>query len=412
MMVGRPTFGVRTAGRGAAPAGARRSARGLCTGHCGLPACATSRSRSPAARSSASRACRATARPSWSSVALRHARPTAGIVAVGGVELAGASRPRVDARPRVGRIPEDRHASLVGDLSVALQPRRSSTCDDFRRGRTHRRARASASNAEALIERFDIRATPERPGGDPVRRQHPEGRCWRACSRGSRRRSSSRSRRAASTSAPPSTCAASCSRDARARRGYAARVSEDLDELLALSDRLDRALRGHIVGELRAAEADPERLGLLMAGPWRRSPRDRGSPGGRVRRPRARFGLVVAPRRSLITFAVTVGLCSSPRARTRSRPTSPSSSPRSRPVHGCWRCSSRRRRSCFTGAAVAIAFRAGFWNIGAEGQLLAGAIAAAGWARMWAGCRVRSRSPAMSVGGRARRARCGCSARR
>ncbi len=31
-----------------------------------------------------------------------------------------------------------------------------------------------------------------------------------------------------------------------------------------------------------------------------------------------------------------------------------------------------------TGAAVAIAFRAGFWNIGAEGQLLAGAVAAAG----------------------------------
>jgi general nucleoside transport system permease protein len=34
----------------------------------------------------------------------------------------------------------------------------------------------------------------------------------------------------------------------------------------------------------------------------------------------------------------------------------------------------------FTGAAVAIAFRAGYWNIGAEGQLLVGAIAAA-----WAG---------------------------
>jgi general nucleoside transport system permease protein len=32
----------------------------------------------------------------------------------------------------------------------------------------------------------------------------------------------------------------------------------------------------------------------------------------------------------------------------------------------------------FTGAAVALAFRAGYWNIGAEGQLLAGAIAAAG----------------------------------
>ena len=46
----------------------------------------------------------------------------------------------------------------------------------------------------------------------------------------------------------------------------------------------------------------------------------------------------------------------------------------------------------FTGAAVAIAFRAGYWNIGAEGQLLVGAIAAAwagtvvgGWPRPLAG---------------------------
>lgn len=43
----------------------------------------------------------------------------------------------------------------------------------------------------------------------------------------------------------------------------------------------------------------------------------------------------------------------------------------------------------FTGAAVALAFRAGYWNIGAEGQLLMGAIAAAwvgqvadGWPRV------------------------------
>lgn len=37
----------------------------------------------------------------------------------------------------------------------------------------------------------------------------------------------------------------------------------------------------------------------------------------------------------------------------------------------------------FTGAAVAVAFRAGYWNIGAEGQLLCGAIAAA-----WLGTKV------------------------
>jgi ABC-type uncharacterized transport system permease subunit len=39
----------------------------------------------------------------------------------------------------------------------------------------------------------------------------------------------------------------------------------------------------------------------------------------------------------------------------------------------------------FTGAAVALAFRAGYWNIGAEGQLLCGAIAAA-----WLGMHVDS----------------------
>lgn len=40
----------------------------------------------------------------------------------------------------------------------------------------------------------------------------------------------------------------------------------------------------------------------------------------------------------------------------------------------------------FTGLAVAIAFRAGYWNIGAEGQLLAGAISAGGvgmWVEGW-----------------------------
>ena len=43
-------------------------------------------------------------------------------------------------------------------------------------------------------------------------------------------------------------------------------VSEDLDELLALADRLIVLCEGRIVGEMGTAEADPDRLGLLMAG--------------------------------------------------------------------------------------------------------------------------------------------------
>lgn len=51
------------------------------------------------------------------------------------------------------------------------------------------------------------------------------------------------------------------------RRGVAVLlISEDLDELLALSDRLLVFYEGQIVGEMRAEDATAERLGLLMAG--------------------------------------------------------------------------------------------------------------------------------------------------
>jgi ABC-type uncharacterized transport system ATPase subunit len=43
-------------------------------------------------------------------------------------------------------------------------------------------------------------------------------------------------------------------------------VSEDLEELLGLSDRLIVFYEGRIVGSMRAADADAEQLGMLMAG--------------------------------------------------------------------------------------------------------------------------------------------------
>ncbi|MGH2380164.1 MAG: ABC transporter permease [Candidatus Limnocylindria bacterium] len=52
-----------------------------------------------------------------------------------------------------------------------------------------------------------------------------------------------------------------------------------------------------------------------------------------------------------------------------------------------------------TGAAVAIAFRAGYWNIGAEGQLLLGAIAAAGIGTLVGGLSPIVALPIMIVGG-------------
>ena len=54
-----------------------------------------------------------------------------------------------------------------------------------------------------------------------------------------------------------------------------------------------------------------------------------------------------------------------------------------------------------TGAAVAIAFRAGYWNIGAEGQLLLGAIAAAGIGTLVGGMPPLIALPIMIAGGAA-----------
>ena len=43
-------------------------------------------------------------------------------------------------------------------------------------------------------------------------------------------------------------------------------ISEDLDEILALADRIDVMYEGAVVGEREAATATVEELGLLMAG--------------------------------------------------------------------------------------------------------------------------------------------------
>ena len=84
-------------------------------------------------------------------------RPTSGRVLVGEVDVTGAGPAEVMAAG-VGRIPEDRHASLVLDLSVALNLVLEHI-DDFRTasGLDERRIEA---HARALIDRFAIRARP------------------------------------------------------------------------------------------------------------------------------------------------------------------------------------------------------------------------------------------------------------
>ena len=134
---------------------------------------------------------------------------------------------------------------------------------EFRRG-PQLDDRALRRNAEALIERFSIRARP----GDAAA----------SLSGGNLQklvlaRVLSREPKAIVVAQPTRGLDIAATEYvhgellAQRQRGAAVLlVSEDLDELLTLADRLIVLYEGRIVGRLAAADADPERLGLLMAG--------------------------------------------------------------------------------------------------------------------------------------------------
>jgi simple sugar transport system ATP-binding protein len=188
-------------------------------------------------------------------------QPSGGSVLVGEVGLTGADPVRM-MRAGVGRIPEDRHASLVGDLSVAYNLVLE-RLDDFRRGGRidERRVREHASE---LIQRFDIRARPDDPvvtlSGGNIQKVL----LARVLSRDPRLLVVSQPTRGLDVGATEYVRSQLLAR--RAAGAGILLVSEDLDELLALSDRMVVMYEGRIVGEMAAAEADVERLGMLMAG--------------------------------------------------------------------------------------------------------------------------------------------------
>ena len=188
-------------------------------------------------------------------------RPAAGSVRVGRTELAGA-RPVEVMAAGVGRIPEDRHASLVGELSVAYNLVLE-RLDEFRRGGAldERRIRAEA---EGLIARFSIQARPADRvttlSGGNVQKVL----LARVLTREPRVLVVSQPTRGLDVGATEYV-----RRELLARRAAGTAillVSEDLDEILALSDRIVVMYEGAIVGEMAASDADLERLGLLMAG--------------------------------------------------------------------------------------------------------------------------------------------------
>ena len=186
---------------------------------------------------------------------------TAGSVQVDGQELAGAE-PAVVMAAGVGRIPEDRHASLVLDLPVSLNLVMEHI-DAFTSGGRLDRARIDA-HARTLIERFQIKARP----GDRVATLSG-GNIQKVLLA----RVLAHDPRVIIVSQPTrglDVGATEYVREellARRREGAAVLlISEDLDELLSLSDRVVVLYEGRVVGHMLSSQADPEQLGMLMAG--------------------------------------------------------------------------------------------------------------------------------------------------
>jgi general nucleoside transport system ATP-binding protein len=188
-------------------------------------------------------------------------RATSGRIEVKGQDLTHADIGRI-ARAGVGRIPEDRLQGIVGYMSVSMNLALEHL-DDFTRGGLLDQ-KAIQDHAETLISDYQIKARP----GDQARRLSG-GNIQKIIL-------------ARTLSSDPWLIVAAQPtrgldvgateyvherlRDQRRRGAAILLVSEDLDEILKLSDRVAVMHGGQIMGDLPIAEATVDRLGMLMGG--------------------------------------------------------------------------------------------------------------------------------------------------
>ncbi|MFO1538877.1 MAG: ABC transporter ATP-binding protein [Chloroflexota bacterium] len=188
-------------------------------------------------------------------------RPTAGTATVHGTPVAGAAPAAVMAAG-LGRIPEDRHASLVLDLSVELNLVMERIADFTGRGGLDHAA--IRRHAQDLIARYRIKARPEDRVGTLSGGNIQKVLLARVLSRDPQAIVIAQPTRGLDVGASEYVRGEILAR--RAAGAAILLVSEDLDELLTLSDRVIVLYEGRIVGEMPAEAADAEHLGLLMAG--------------------------------------------------------------------------------------------------------------------------------------------------
>jgi simple sugar transport system ATP-binding protein len=187
-------------------------------------------------------------------------------VVSGTVTVAGTDITHLPVTARLaaglGRLTEDRKGSVVPQMSVEHNLVLEDLDSFTRRGRLDRGA--IRARAEELIERFAIRASPTDPVASLSGGNMQKVLLARALARRPRALVVAHPTRGLDIGAY--RYVHTQLQELRDEGAAVLVVSEDLDELHALCDRIGVLFRGSLVGILDAGDAGPERLGAMMTG--------------------------------------------------------------------------------------------------------------------------------------------------
>jgi ABC-type uncharacterized transport system ATPase subunit len=188
-------------------------------------------------------------------------KPAQGKITLADQDITGFEPDQL-ARAGVGRIPEDRYSGVVGDLSVAENLALEYLGDFEKNGMLDKKQ--IREKAERLIEEYQIKA-------------RPSDRC-RTLSGGNLQkvilaRALSRQPRLVIAGQPTHGLDVGATEyvrkrllEERARGAAVLLISEDLEEVLSIADRIAVMYEGRIVGTVHARATTREQLGLLMTG--------------------------------------------------------------------------------------------------------------------------------------------------
>ena len=193
-------------------------------------------------------------------------RPTTrGMIKIGGARLpTGDPRGAIDLG--IAYVPEDRMGTgIAPNLSIAENLMLKSYRAKTMRSGPVLSSRKAIANAREMIERFDVRA----PGPRTLIRQLSGGNIQKVLLA---RELSSQPRVLVAASPTRGLDVGATQYVRRVLRDTATSgvavvmISEDLDEVFELSDRIAVFYNGRVVGTLKASEADRQQIGLMMAG--------------------------------------------------------------------------------------------------------------------------------------------------